>query len=535
MYDLIIKNGLIVDGTGKKPFKGDVAIKDDVISCVSSCINGESKEVIDARELIVAPGFIDTHSHNDLIPFMDEDMQGLKLAQGVTTELIGQCGLGAVPCVESESTTWKGYVKGVISDPKNLEWNWPTFQAFMDKIEKQGVKNNYAALISHGAIRSRVMGFENREATEDELKIMESMVQEAMEAGAFGMSVGLQYLPGVFTPTEEMIRLYKIVAKYDGIMMVHLRNHDYTMLKSFEEAVKISRESGVKLHISHMRSYGSRKWGVSAKKLLQALEDARKSGIDVTFDQHHYVAGSTLLTQVLPPWVTEGSAEDMAEKLKDPKVIQKLRDNFGKQDVHYDGWDDYGAITGWDKIMITSVSKDHNKQLEGKTVTEIGDIWNKDPFDTVAKLLIDEKGGVGIVNVDVFSEEDIDLLMKHPLQMVGSDSIPAGVPHPRLYGNFPRYIGKFVRDKKVISIEEAIYKATLLPARRLGMLNRGSLEEGKASDIIVFDLKEIQGFEEYRNPRKPPVGMKYVVVNGKLAFKNGKSVSSKFGKVLKYK
>lgn len=533
LIDILIKRGTIVDGTGGASFSADIAISEGKIVTIEKNIKTLAKENIDANGSIVAPGFIDVHSHNDLVPLMENNLINLKLYQGVTTELVGQCGLGVVPCNEGNSKVWKNYIRGVVGDTEE-EWKFENMKDYMNKIKMKGMKNNYAILISHGAIRTSVMGFDNRIPNEDELKDMCKILNEAMEAGAFGMSIGLQYMPAIFSKIEELITMCKIVKKYNGIIMVHLRNHDDTILNALDEIIKIAEISQVRLHISHLRSYNSKSLGCSADALIEVVDKARNKGINITFDEHLYLSGSTLMTQLLPPWVTNGGTEMMLQRLKDYSVLKRLKDELSSKDTHYLGWDNYSLITGWKGILITSVNKKENLKYIGKTVGEIAEAMSMHPVDFLAMLLIEEKAGIGIVTLDVFSYEDTIKLIKHPLQMVGSDSIPAGVPHPRLYGNFPLFLGKFVRDKKALSIEEAIYKCTLLPAKILGLKDIGQLSINKRADITIFDLNEIIGYEDYKNPVKPPKGIKHVIVNGKIALKNGVIYKESYGEVIKY-
>jgi N-acyl-D-amino-acid deacylase len=533
LIDILIKNGTIVDGKNKPSYSGDIAISNGKIVAIEKFINTEAKENIDANGLIVAPGFIDVHSHNDLIPFMGNKLDNLKLNQGVTTELVGQCGLGVVPCIESETNVWKNYIRGVVGEP-NIEWKFQNMKDYMNKLKLKGLKNNYAVLISHGAIRTRIIGFANRIPNENELKSMCKIVKEAMEAGAFGMSIGLQYMPAIFSEKEELIAMCKVVKDYNGIIMVHLRNHDDTILKALDEIVEIADNSGVRLHVSHLRSYNSKVLGCNADALIEAIEKAADRGINITFDEHLYLSGSTLMTQLLPPWVTNGGTEMMLQRLKDYSVLNKLKEELSSKETHYLGWDNYSLITDWKGILISSVRRIENLKYIGKTVSEIAESLSMHPVDFIAKLLIEEQTGVGIVTMDVFSVEDTIKLIKHPLQMVGSDSIPAGVPHPRLYGNYPLFLGKFVRDKKVLSIEEAIYKCTLLPAKTLGLKDTGELLINKKADITIFNLNEITGYEDYRNPTKAPKGIKHVIINGKIVLRNGETYKENYGQVIKY-
>lgn len=535
MLDIIIKNGYIVDGTGNPSYKCSLAIKDGIVVKIEDNIDQQALEIIDATGLVVSPGFIDVHSHNDLVPFMDENIQNLKLMQGVTTELVGQCGLGVIPCIDGEENNiWKNYIRGVVGDP-GLTWNFPNVYEYVNQVTKIGLKNNFTALISHGAIRTSVMGFNTRIPNEEEIRAMCKLADDAMVSGAFGMSIGLQYIPAIYSTKDELIAICSVIAKYDGIVMVHLRNHDDTITNALEEIIYIAKQSKVRLHISHMRSYNSKDLGSDAQKLISCIEVAVDKGVKITFDEHLYLSGSTLMTQLLPPWVTAGGSDDMVKRLQDGDLVLRLKEELRSYKTHYKGWDNYSLITSWDGILITSVQENKNLKYVGKTVGEIAKNLGIDAVDFALQLLMEEKFGVAIVTLDVFSQEDTIKLIKHPLQMVGSDSIPAGNPHPRLYGNFPLFIGKFVRDKKVLSLEEAIYKISYLPAKTLGLKNIGEIAIGKTADIVIFDLNEIKGFEDYFNPTKAPVGVKYVVLNGNVALRDSVVCKHYYGKFYKLK
>ena len=532
MLDIIIKNGLIVDGTGKTPYQGSLGIKDGKIVKIERDINEEALEIIEASGLVVCPGFIDVHSHNDLVPFMDEHIQNLKLMQGVTTELVGQCGLGVVPCIEGENSIWKNYIRGVVGDPP-FKWSFSNLYDYINQLTKKQLKNNFTILISHGAIKASVMGFDNRKPTKEEIKSMCKIAKDAMIAGAFGMSIGLQYMPAIFSTKDELIAICSVIAKFDGIVMVHLRNHDDTITNALEEIIYIAQQSKVRLHISHLRSYNSKDLGCSAEKLISYVESAVTKGIKITFDEHLYLSGSTLMTQLLPPWITDGGSEEMVKRLQDEKITQKLKVELTNHKTHYIGWDNYSLITGWDGILITSVKEKKNLKYVGKTVGAIAKMLDINAVDFALQLLLEEKFGVAIVTLNVFSEEDTIKLIDHPLQMVGSDSIPAGNPHPRLYGNYPLFIGKFVRDKKVLTLENAIYKISYLPAKTLGLKDLGEIAIGKTADIVLFDVKEIKGYENYFEPTKAPVGIKFVILNGKVAVSDSVVCKSCYGKVYK--
>ncbi|AGY74681.1 N-acyl-D-amino-acid deacylase family protein [Clostridium autoethanogenum] len=533
MLDILIKNGLIVDGTNTTPYHADMGIKDGKIISIEKNLSSEANDVIDASRLIVCPGFIDVHSHNDLVPFTCENLRNSKLLQGVTTELVGQCGLGIFPYIESQDNAWKNYVVGIVGGA-DLKWHFSDLNEYMAKINSMGLKNNYASLISQGAVRTNVMGFDPRIPTQCKIDHMCRLVDDAMRKGAFGMSLGLQYMPGIFSCRDELIAMCKVVKSYNGIVMVHVRNHDNTINNALEEIISIARESKVKLQISHMRSYNSSELGLNADSLIKIVQKAIDDGIDITFDEHPYLSGSTLMTQLLPPWLTKEGEGTLLEKLKDVQVLNRVKNELSNTKIHYPAWDNYSAIAGWDGILITSLKKDKNLKYIGKTVGDISRDLGIHPVDFISKLLIEENAGVGIVTLNIFSEEDTIKLIQHPLQMVCSDSIPAGVPHPRFYGNYPLFIGKFVREKKAISLENAIYKSTLFPAVTLGLKDIGKLAPNNMADITIFDFDKIIGYEDYKNPTKSPIGVKYVLLNGKLAVKNGVVCKGNYGRVIRH-
>lgn len=532
LLDVLIKNGLIIDGTGKAGYHGDIGVKDEKIVQIGEKIKSEAEKVIKAHGLIVAPGFIDVHSHNDLVPFMEDRLKGLKLMQGVTTELVGQCGLGVVPCVENKNGLWKNYVRGVVGDAGG-DWKFSSMDDYMGQISSAGLKNNYSVLVSHGAIKASVMGFDSSEPSEEQLNRMCQLADDAMNAGAFGMSLGLQYMPGVFSRREELIAICKVIARHNGIIMIHLRNHDTTILNALDEITEVAKATGVKLHISHLKSYNSEDLGCPAKTLIEYVERAVDQGIRITFDEHLYLSGSTLMTQLLPPFVTSLGTNSIVENLKDKKIVERIKEELSNRSTRYTGWDNYTAVIGWDRVLITSTKKDENLKYVGRTVGEISKELGLHPVDFAANLLISEEGGVGIITLDVFSEDDNTKLIQHPLCMIGSDSIPAGTPHPRLYCNFPLLFSKYVREKKTLSLEDAVHRSTQLPAKTIGYEEIGELAIGKTADITIFDFNEITGYEDYKNPTKAPKGIKYVVVNGKLSVYDGALYSGYSGRVLK--
>lgn len=532
MYDIVIKNCLVVDGTGEKPFTSDIALQDGKIVLIEKEISAAAKKVIDAQGLVVSPGFIDVHSHCDLVTFTENKVKFARILQGITTDLIGQCGLGPVPYIPSMQE-WKDYLKAILGDAGENQWNWPRFSDFFTDLAKTKLPHNIASLVTHGAIRAQVIGLGDIKPTQDDIKRMQQIAREAMEDGAFGISFGLAYLPGVFGVKEELIALAKVVAEYDGVMMIHIRNHSRTVREAMEETLEVAEKSGVKLQVSHMRSYANRDFGVAGADLVAMVEEARAKGIDVTFDQHPYAAGSTLLSQVLPPWAKAGGGEEIVKRMQDKGILERLKKEVAAEGPDYEGWDNYVGAVGWHNILVSSVERPENKKYQGKTMDVIAEEMGLDIIDALAKLLISENAQACMVMLNMFSEEDIAYLVQHPLSQIGSDGIPTGTPHPRLFGTYPKFLGHYVRDKKLMSLEEGIKRLTGDPALRLGIKDRGFIKEGLAADLVIFDFAKIKDLEDYLNPAQKPLGINYVILNGAVAVENNEVIADNLGKVLR--
>lgn len=523
MFDVVLRNGSIIDGSGREPFPGDVAIKQGKIAAVGHQLPAGDFPSIDCQGQFITPGFIDVHSHCDLVSFMpDSFLKNSRVMQGVTTELIGQCGLGPTPYDPNTMGPWRDYLKAILGDP-DIDWTWRDFSGFSEAIEKSSKPNHVAGLVTHGAIRAKVLGLDDVKATPQQMTEMEKLLAQAMEQGAFGMSFGLAYLPGVFAPKEELLALCKVVAHYDGVIMVHIRNHSLFIVEAMNEMLDLALKSGAKLHISHMRSYANRDYGISGLELIYMVEKARAKGADVTFDQHPYTAGSTLLSQILPPWAKAGGAPDILARLKDPAVIARLKDDYKDGGKPYNGWDNYVGICGWDNVVISAVKKKENKIYQGKSLQEVSEMMGLDVVEAAARFIISDDAESTMVVHKMFSEEDIADLVAHPLNQIGSDGIPTGNPHPRLYGTFPKFFGTYVRDKKVMSWQEGVKRVTSDAANRLGMKGKGLIREGFDADLVVFDPDQIRDQEDYLNSAKAPQGISYVLVDGAVV-KEGDSI-----------
>lgn len=524
---VLIKNGYIVDGSGKKAFRGNLEIDGEKISRVGDVGGGTYDKTIDANGHVISPGFIDTHSHSDLEILLDPHVKP-KTKQGVTTEIYGQDGISMAPLPEKYITTWRKNLAGLEGDSDSIDWTYKTTDGYLNKLSEKGVSLNVAYLVPHGNVRMEAMGLEDRVATRKELQLMKDITRREMEAGAFGLSTGLVYMPCTFSTTNEIIELCRVVAEFDGVFVVHQRNEGEEVLSAMAEVLEIGRESGVKVHFSHFKVCGVGNWG-RVPKMLELLDDAKYRGIDVSFDQYPYIAGSTMLALILPPWVHDGGAEMMLDRLKDGSLRKQIvRDMIGG----IQGWESIIKDSGAERVYVSSVASSKNRDTVGKNLIEIGKMRNKDTYEAIFDLIVEEKNAVGML-IFSGSEENVVTLMKRSEQNFCTDGLLGGKPHPRVYGSFPRVLGKYVREEKVITLEEAIKKMTSKPAGVFNVKNRGLLKPGYYADIVIFDPDTIIDKATFKEPKQFPKGIETVIVNGKLVIEEGKHTGRISGKVLR--
>ncbi|MDN4075329.1 N-acyl-D-amino-acid deacylase family protein [Fictibacillus terranigra] len=525
MFDFIIRGGHVYDGTENPWTKTDVGIKNGVIRKIGTLRNENTTTEIDAKGLAVSPGFIDTHVHSDLLCTKPE-IHHIKVLQGVTTELFGQDGISVAPVSEETKPLWQKQLKGLNGDIG--DWPWNSIDEYLQFLEDSDITGNATYLVPHGAVRTLVMGFDGRHATQEEMEQMQLLVEEGMKQGAVGVSSGLVYPPNVFSNKEELIAICKGAAKYDGCFVVHIRNESNHSLEALDEVIDVARQSGVRLHVSHFKVAGKTNRD-KFEKALEKMDEGRNEGIEITFDQYPYTAGSTVFHAILPPWMHSGGTSALLEKLKELEIRGKIKQEF-KNNEDYENW----VLTcGWENILITAVSTEKNRWAEGKNMNEVAELLEAaDPADAAFDLLIEENAGITMV-IHWGDEEDVIYGMRHPLQIVGSDGIFGGKPHPRLYGTYPRVLGRYVREKQALTLEQALRKMTGAPAQLLRLKDRGFIREGYAADIVVFDPNIVKDQSTYENPLEKPVGIKYVLVNGQLAVKEGKYTGTTAGKVLR--
>lgn len=524
MFDLIIKNGKVYDGTENPWTRLDLGIKNGVIQQMGDLSRQDAYKIIDANQMAVSPGFIDTHVHSDLLCTKPE-IHKVKVLQGVTTELFGQDGISVAPVSDQTKPLWQKQLKGLNGDIG--DWPWNSIEEYLAYLDKAELNGNAVYLVPHGAVRTLVMGFAGRQATRREMEEMRRFVEEGMEQGAAGLSTGLIYPPNLYSCKEELIEICKGAAKYDGCFVVHIRNESNTILEALDEVIDVARKSGVRLHVSHFKVGGIVNRG-KYEKALRKFDQARDEEIEVTFDQYPYTAGSTVFHAILPPWMHSGGTEELLVKLKEPEVQKKIKADFATN-TNYENW---VLNCGWDNIVLTSVTTDGNRWVEGKHMAQIAEELGMEPADAAFQLLLEEKAGITML-IHWGMEEDIISAMQHSLQIVGSDGIFGGRPHPRLYGTYPRVLGHFVRENKALSLEEAIRKMTGAPAQLLRLKDRGFLKEGYAADIVIFDPGTVKDQATYEAPLQEPAGILYVVVNGEMVVQNGRYTGKTCGKVLR--
>jgi dihydroorotase/N-acyl-D-amino-acid deacylase len=528
-YDLLIVNGHILDGSGSPWFEGSVGVKDGKISAVGRLPNGTARRVIDAGGLTVAPGFIDLHSHSDFTLLVDGKAES-KIRQGVTTEILGESEsagpiLGpAAPEFDKEISRY------------GLSRDWTTLGEYFARVERQGIAVNIASYVGSGQVRMDVMGNVDRAPSAEEIKKMKDLVDQAMREGALGLASGLIYPPNSFATTDELIELAKVAAAYGGIYTSHIRGEGGHWKQALDEAIEIGEKARLPVHILHFKIDGQANWGKMAQQIAE-IQAARDRGVDITVNQYPYIASMTGLEMCIPPKYLEGTSEQEVERLKDPKVRAEIRRAIADG---LPGWEanEVKSVGGWHGVLVASLQKPENKRYEGKRMDEVAQEMGKDPLDALCDLLVSEGGSAEAVYFSM-SESDVDLAMKQPWLGVGSDGSavsPAmtfvGKPHPRFYGTFPRVLGVYVREKKVLTLPDAVRKMTSFPAQVTGLADRGLLRPGMAADITIFDPGRVSDEATFQKPLQYPIGILYVVVNGAVVIDQGQHTGAKPGHVL---
>ncbi len=524
-FDVLIKNGTIADGTGSPGRQLDLAIKGDRIARIGkldSTPAGES-QTIDATGLVVAPGFIDIHSHSDFLCLI-EPKSNSKVLDGVTTEICGNCGSSPFPLSEK---TYKRKQEGY--QKYGLEIDWRDAYGFFERLRSTPSSINRGFQVGHGSLRDFVMGYEARDSTPEEFGRMKEELAKALEAGALGLSSGLIYPPGCFASISELLELCKVVAQKGGLYATHMRDEGDKVLEALKEALEIAREAEVSLEIAHLKTSGQRNWS-KLDSMIKLLEKARASDVQVSCDRYPYIAAATDLGVLLPSWVQEGGIDKVIERLTHLPTRKKITQEMMQQNRR---------SNGWDSIVLSAVHSTDKRDLEGKSLAQLAKIHNKSPVELILDLLIEEKGRAWIL-IFSMSEENLERILSLPFVSIGSDSslraregpLSEGKPHPRAYGTFSRVLGRYVREKGILSLEEAVHKMTGQPAQKLNLSKRGIIKEGYFADLTIFDPKNIIDRASFENPHEYSTGIEYVFVNGRLTVEKGQHTGATCGTVL---
>jgi N-acyl-D-amino-acid deacylase len=523
-YDVVVRNGQIYDGSGSPAYTGDIGIIADTIAAVGDLRNARGKTEINAEGLAVAPGFINMLSW--AVESLIEDGRSMgDIVQGVTLEVLG------------EGDSWGPWneqmKKAAMESQSDVRYDiaWNTLGEYMDYLAGKGISTNIASFVGASTLRVYTVGYNNRPATQAEMDTMKYLVRQAMEEGAIGVSSALEYVPASFASTEELTDLCRVAADYDGMYISHIRNEDDLLLESIDELIKVAKEAGIRSEIYHFKEVGRTNWD-KLEKAVNEIDSARAAGLQITADMYNYTASSTGFDVIMPDWVQEGGFDKWVERLKDPKIRKQIAPEILKTILRKPG--------SPERILVVGFNTDSLKYMQGKTLAQIATMRGKSPEETVMDLVIDDDSRISVVYFSM-SEDNIRKEIALPWMAFCSDGqsmAPEGVflkssTHPRAYGNFARLLGKYVRDEKVIPLEEAVYKLTSFPASNMKIVKRGALKEGYFADVVIFDPAKIKDNATFENPHQLATGMVHVFVNGVQVLKDGQHTGAMPGRVVR--
>jgi len=526
VFDIKIAGGQVIDGTGAPARRADLGISGDTIVAVGDLSREAAGRTIAAPGLTITPGFIDMHSHSDWRLWANPRAES-KIRQGVTTEVVGNCGFSPAPVSNEFVEEMRGFALYL---PPGMDFSWRSMGEYLRRYRDRGVALNVAQLVGHGTLRLAAMGFARRAPTARELATMERLMDESMAEGAYGLATGLIYAPGSYAVTEEIVAVARRAAARGGFYASHIRGEGPTLLDAVSEAIRVGREGGLPVQVSHIKAAGRPNWG-KVKDALALIDTARADGLDVMADVYPYTASSTTLRTLLPDWALEGGIEAMLKRLGDASVRARMRaELMGSSAILTRG-------PAWEDIMVAySPSR---PDAEGRRLSEIAVARNKDPLDAAIELIVDE-GGKGYMILFQLDEGDLRRALSHPQVMIGSDGsalategdLGQGKPHPRSYGTFPRVLARYVREQELLRLEEAVKKMTGLPARRLGLRDRGVLAVGAKADVVALDPGRVQDLATYEEPHRYATGIEHVLVNGRLVIEGGEHTGALPGRIL---
>src|SRR5712671_746159 len=528
-FDLVITNGHIIDGTGSPWYSGDLGIRDGRVVAIGNLSAAPRKRTIDAAGKVVAPGFIDMLGQSELTILVDPRLPS-KIYQGITTEITGEGGSAAPLNDAIIQTDRSGY------DHYKITPDWKTFRQYFARLEKQGMGINLASYVGATQVRRMVLGDDDKQPTPAQLEQMKALVREAMQDGTVGVSTSLEYAPAPYAKTDELIALATEGGKFGGIYSTHMRSESDAVLDSIDEALRIGREAHVPVEIWHLKVAGKNNWG-RMPEVVAKINAARNAGADVTADTYVYTAWFNDFSAFVPPWAHDGGTAKLVERLKDPVARQRIRKDMLMPSKTWDN--EWQEIPGPEAIMIGVVQNPKLLPLQGKRLSEIAKVWNKDPMDSLFDFLIEDPyAGVAVFGM---SQPDVTLALQQPWVAVDNDSSgtsPEGLlgqehPHPRAYGTFPRVLRKYVREDKTLTLEDAIRKFSALPAQRLRLVDRGLIKAGMWADVVIFDSATVRDLATFENPNQLSEGMEYVLVNGVPVVDQGKMTGALPGKVVR--
>jgi len=528
MYSYLFRGASLLDGSGNPPCIADVAVAGGRIAAVGPDLDVSSERVVDAAGLMICPGFIDIHGHSDMTLFRHPLLES-KAFQGVTTEVTGNCGLGLYPVKAGGERELADYLRLHDFFLPDDGITWSSLDEYAGRINRDGLGINVAPLVGHAPLRIAAMGMEDRPPAAAEMEQMEALLTTALQQGAWGMSTGLIYPPGSYAATGELIALAGILARHDALYTSHIRNESDNITSAFDEAVAIGAQSGVRVQVSHLKAMGRSNRG-RAGELLERLAAARSAGVDIGADQYPYNASATTLTAVVPQWAHAGGVKALLKRLTDPALREELEDRIGSEIARREG------AAG---IMVTGCRSPQNRQFSGETIARIAERWACSPQEAVTRLILEEEGNVGAIFFSM-AEQDVATILADPMVAIGSDGHAlnaaedaAETTHPRSYGTFPRILGRYAQEEKLLSLASAIHKMTALPASRLGCNDRGLVRPGFAADLVLFDPATVADLATYAEPHRYATGIIHLLVNGKPVIWDGRLTGSTPGRVLR--
>jgi len=517
-FDLLLRGGRVLDGSGGPARAADVGVTDGRIAAIGDLSDATAGQDLDVTGRYVCPGFIDVHAHTDLAALLGDahlDVKTAGIRQGVTTEVCGNCGASPFP---TRDDVGRDPYFGLY--PEDVQTQFVTTAQYRATMDQVPLVANLAPLIGHGALRAAVVGYDNRPATNDELREMRRIVAQSMEEGAFGLSSGLIYAPGVYAPTEELVALATEAGRYGRPYTTHMRDEADHVLEAIDEALLIAREAGTSVQISHHKVAGARNWGRS-QDTLRAIVDARAAGTDATIDVYPYTAGSTILRMLLPPWALEGGHDRTAELLRDSEARRRIARDYERG---IEGWQNLVGMSGWDGVVLCG-----DDDMAGQSAADIARATGREPVDVALDVVLDDPGRMIVIHM--MDEDEVAAIGSVEFALVGSDGIPApGRQHPRLAGTFARVLARAEGDEAALA--DVVHRATLLPAQRFHLADRGQVAQGCVADLVVFDGASVEDRATYEEPLLPPTGVDHVVVSGRLVVHHGKVTAVRAGEVL---